>query len=122
MKFKFVTITTDNLDESSVFYNNILEMKTINSFSIPDGTRISFHGYTEELVELIEFPGPGPDKNKSNVSICFEVDDILEMEKNLISKNIKILKGPFEVPNGDKLMFILDPNNVEIEFIQKDRK
>nr|HPR18697.1 VOC family protein [Candidatus Cloacimonadota bacterium] len=58
------------------------------------------------------------DRIGSNVSIGIYVENIETTKAFLLKKKVAPMRGPLTMPNGTKLLFISDPNGVEIEFIQ----
>lgn len=122
MNIRFVTITVKNLEESLNFYKEILDLKEIKRFSPQEAINIVFlKDEGSGMIELIEYqkkPKNHQDSKKSLVSIGLGVVDLQKTLDLLKDKGIEILRGPIEVPSGEKFAFINDPNGVEIELIQ----
>lgn len=70
-------------------------------------------GGTVELIRGGEAPKEG-----GNVSLGFAVDSLDETLVMLREKGIAIVRGPFATPGGPKFAFVLDPDGVEVEFIE----
>ncbi|WP_338595835.1 VOC family protein [Clostridium baratii] len=125
MNIKFITIKVKNLEESIKFYKEILELKEVRRINPMEGTKIAFlednDSGTIELIENEEISKVYDISNESMVSIGFEVKNINEKIGELKNKEINIIRGPIEVPDGSKLAFIKDPNGIEIEFIEENR-
>lgn len=125
MNIKFITIKVKNLEESIKFYKEILELKEVRRINPMEGTKIAFlednNAGTIELIENEEISKVYDVSNESMVSIGFEVKNINEKIDELKNKEINIIRGPIEVPDGSKLAFIKDPNGIEIEFIEENR-
>lgn len=125
MNIKFITIKVKNLEESIKFYKEILELKEVRRINPMKGTKIAFlednNAGTIELIENEKISKVYDVFNESMVSIGFKVKNINEKIDELKNKEINIIRGPIEVPDGSKLAFIKDPNGIEIEFIEENR-
>lgn len=125
MNIKFITIKVKNLEESIKFYKDILELKEVRRINPMKGTKIAFlednNAGTIELIENEKISKVYDVFNESMVSIGFKVKNINEKIDELKNKEINIIRGPIEVPDGSKLAFIKDPNGIEIEFIEENR-
>lgn len=122
MNIRFTTITVKDLDESFKFYNEILGFIEIKRFSPMEGTNIVFlKDENSGIIELVEHQNnSNNDDNdrESVVSIGLGVVDLERTLNELKHKGVEPIRGPIEVPSGDKFAFIKDPNGVEIELIQ----
>lgn len=122
MKIGFTTIRVKDMEESLKFYTELLELKEVSRFSPQKGVDIVFlKDEDNNMIELIKDSSADKlegSKAASVVSIGFKVNSLNEIVKKIKSKNIKILRGPIEVPSGERFIFIKDPNGVEIEFIE----
>ncbi len=72
------------------------------------------------LIEFIEYKNTSKDDDirESIVSIGIGVVDLERTLNELKDKGVEVIRGPIEVPSGEKFAFIKDPNGVEIELIQ----
>jgi len=119
MKVGFITVHVKNLEESVEFYKNAFGLCEVRRFSPEKGVNIVFLKDEEKgLIELIENNQMHEVNEGSLVSIGFNVEDLNEVLKRLREKDIEIIRGPIEVPSGEKFVFIKDPNGVEIELIE----
>jgi len=120
MKITLFTIRVTNLEESLKFYQEILGMKVVNEIKPNENLHIVFlQGEGEVQLELIEDKTITIlDRIGSIVSIGIYVESIETMAAFLREKKVPLKRGPLTMPNGTKLLFISDPNGVEIEFIQ----
>lgn len=122
MHISMITIAVDDMAVSAAFYQTILEMREVRRFSTPEGTTIVFmvdkNGCT---IELIEYPATAEKapycESRGRVSIAYEVSSIKATQESMETQHIPILRGPLRMPSGIELLFIADPNGVEIEFI-----
>lgn len=120
MNFGFVTVKVKNMDDSIKFYTEFLGLSQMMRFSPQPGVEIAF--LKDELgnkVELIQnsYEPVGSDA-KSLVSIGFVVESVDNVLENVRERRVEIVRGPIETPNGQKFVYVKDPNGVEIEFIQ----
>ncbi|MCL2566849.1 MAG: lactoylglutathione lyase [Alphaproteobacteria bacterium] len=119
-------IRVNNLEESLVFYRDLLGMKVIKHKDYPDGKfTLVFLGYGEnEDTPMIELTYNW-DTNSYNMGnafghIALGVNDIYAVCKNLAEKGVKITREPGEMKfGGSVIAFIEDPNGYKIELIQK---
>ena len=120
MKITLFTIRVTEMQKSIEFYESILKMKIVRKLNPNENRQLIFlRGEGEVMVELIENRSIVKlDKVSSNVSIGLFIDDMDKILELLKSQKILIKRGPITVPNGNRLLFIEDPNGVEIEFIE----
>jgi len=122
MKVSFTTITVRDLEKSVKFYTEIIKLKEMRRFSPQKGITIVFLKDEENgRIELIEYEQGkmnGVSDLASKVSIGFSVDNIGDCIIMLEEINIEIIRGPIQTPDGQKFLFIHDPDGVEIELIQ----
>lgn len=122
MNLKFITIAVKDLEESIKFYSEIMGLKEVKKFSPQEGINIVFlkdeQSGTIELIQYENRPQNNEHIRESMVSIGFQVEDLDKTIYLLKDKGVKIIRGPIEVPSGEKFIFIKDPNGVEIELIQ----
>jgi lactoylglutathione lyase len=120
MNVGFVTVKVKDMEESIRFYTEFLGLSQMIRFSPQPGVDIVF--LKDELgnkVELIHNTHePEGSDVKSLVSIGFVVESVDNVLKTVNEKNIEIVRGPIKTPNGQKFVYVKDPNGVEIEFIQ----
>lgn len=121
MKMSFVTITVKNMEESIKFYTEVIRLNVLKSFSPQSGTNITFlKGDDGGMVELIEYGdnSQAQEKSRTIVSIGMSVKNLDKEMKNLEEMNVPIIRGPINVPSGERFLFVEDPNGVEIELIE----
>jgi lactoylglutathione lyase len=120
MKITLFTIHVQDMASSLAFYKEFLNMKIIREMSPRDDLRLVFlKGEGEVEVELIEDKAITTlDAVKSNVSIGIYVDNLEAIVALIKEKKIRVKRGPISIPSGEKLLFINDPNGIEIEFIE----
>lgn len=124
-KIDHISINVIDINASIDFYCRVLGLEqlqtvefegfTITYFGLPDGSRLElfdYHGQNEHN-----------QREESEVGlrhIAFEVENVAEKEKLLISKGVEITLSTCDLPElGVRVMLFLDPNGVTLEFCEK---
>ncbi len=120
MKLKSVVIRTGDIKKSIDFYEQVLGFTFDSMISAAPGKQIAFltdkaSGSTIELLHNEK----GKSISAGSVSMTFVVEQIGEAEKFLIQHNVRILSSPRTVKAGKKIMTAVDPNGVELDFIEE---
>ena len=121
MSFCWATINVNQMEESLAFYQNVVGLELNQRFQAGPGVEIAFLGDGETKVELID-----DKKNQSvqvgeDLSLGFDVESLEEKIDFVKSKGISIHSGPFQ-PNAQiKYFFVLDPNGLKIQFVDRSR-
>lgn len=119
MKYKFVTVSVKDMEESAKFYKDVLSLKEARRFTPQPGVDIMFLKDDEgSIIELIAHAGNEDASGRTPVSIGFEVDSLEDTTTMLKEKNVVIIRGPIGAPGGVRFLFVKDPNGIEIEFIE----
>lgn len=120
MKFAWVTIHVNNMKESIVFYRDILHLPVQREMNIPNGGHIVFLGEGETQVELIS-SGESNNYNEftESLTIGFIVDSLEKMELTMKNKGYQFHSGPFQPNPHIKFSYVLDPNGVKVQLIEK---
>ncbi len=122
MIIKFITIHVKNMEESLTFYKEKLGFVEVRRIDHIEGMLMVFLRDEESgLIELIENSNKSTQDEaikESVVSFCLSVTNLKQTINELKNKGIEMDKGPFEVPSGETIAFLKDPNGVEIELIQ----
>lgn len=119
MKYRFVTVTVKDMEESAKFYKEVLGLKEARRFTPQPGVEIMFlKDEAGSAIELISHDGGEVVGGKIPVSIGFDVESLEDTVAILKDKNVVISRGPLGAPGGVRFLFVKDPNGVEIEFIE----
>jgi len=121
MKFLWTTIHVKKLEESIVFYSNLLGLQVVRRFPAGPGIEIAFMGNGidgETLIELLADSNQNAINFSEFISIGFAVDSVETMLDTVKKQNIPIHSGPFENP-GSKFFVIKDPNGFNVQFFQQ---
>ena len=119
MAFLWTTITVKDMEESLNFYQNIVGLPLNRRFSAGPGVEIAFLGEDATKVELICNESIKEFNMGTDISLGFAVRSIEEKIAFLESKGIKIHSGPFSPNPHTRFFFILDPNGLEIQFVEQ---
>jgi lactoylglutathione lyase len=117
MKFCWCTIQVKDLNESLTFYQEIVGLPLIRRFPAGEGMEIAFLGEGPTQVELICDTHTGI-KGGAGVSLGFETESLDDMMNFVHQKGLKILRGPFQPNPHTRFFFVLDPDGVEIQFVE----
>lgn len=115
------TITTDKLEESVAFYEEVVGLCVARRFSPSPDTEIAFlkddRGFEIELLKN----GKSASGELNGISLGFEVESLKATQSLLDSKNISVFGGPTKVPSRS-FFFAKDPNGVSIQFIENEQQ
>lgn len=119
MQFNSVVIRTDDMEKSLHFYEKVLGFTFESMMSAAPGKQIAFlyDPQSNGRLELIH-NDRSKVKKENSVSLTFTVNQIGEAEKYLRSKGVPIIMQPRTVKDGKKILTALDPNGIEIDFIE----
>jgi lactoylglutathione lyase len=117
---KSVVIRTRDIQKSLDFYEKVLGFSFDSMISAAPGKQIAFLTDKESCgkIELLHNEA-AKDVATGGVSLTFVVDQIGEAEKYLLSKNVRIVSSPKTIKDGKKIMTAIDPNGVELDFIEE---
>jgi len=120
MKMKSVVIRTNDIKKSIDFYEKILGFSFEAMVSAAPGKQIAFLSDVESgcRLELLHNE-MGKSGAGGGVSITFSVDQIGETEKHLASNGVRIISAPRTIKDGKKILTAVDPNGVELDFIEE---
>jgi lactoylglutathione lyase len=124
MKFLHTSITVRHMDESLAFYTEVLGLEFERRRTIPENhAEIAFvkDPMTGARIELTHWDGKDAFEPGEQLDhLAFEVADLDRFLLKAKSKNVKVAKEPFRLSGGSgRLAFILDPNDVWIELIER---
>jgi hypothetical protein len=119
MQMNSVVIRTDNMEKSLQFYEKVLGLTFESMMSAAPGKQIAFlyDPKSNGRLELIH-NDRSKVKKENSISLTFTVNQIGETEKYLRSKDVRIIMQPRTVKDGKKILTAIDPNGIEIDFIE----
>jgi len=117
---KSVVIRTNDIKKSIDFYEKIMGFAFDGMISAAPGKQIAFLSDQESGAKLeLLYNERGEVCHSCSVSLTFIVDQIGSAEKHLISNKVRILSSPKTIKDGKKIMTAVDPNGVELDFIEE---
>lgn len=119
-KLKTVVIKTPDVQKTLAFYGDILDYSLDSMVSVAPGKQIAFMRQegSDCLLEIMT-ADPGRAAGDSNVSLSFVVEQIGPAEKALADNKVRISAPPRTIKDGKKIMTAVDPNGVELHFIEE---
>lgn len=118
MKFSWCTLNVKDLKKSIEFFNIIVGLEITRQIKAGPETEIVFMGHGETQIELIETKGIEP-KHSQDISLGFEVDSLNQHMDWIKGKGFSIHSGPFQPNPGISFFYVLDPNGIKIQFLEK---
>lgn len=118
MKFSWVTVTVNNMDESIKFYTEIVGLKVDSRRPTGPEVELAFLGDGETKLELICRKSYNAVIIGEDISLGFEIKSVDTMMAILKEKGMAIHSGPFQPNPHIKFFFITDPNGLRIQFIE----
>lgn len=115
MKFRWCTISVNNMEESIKFYKDIVGLPIDRRFTSGTGSEICFLGDGETKVELID--DHKSHANAEGISLGFETASLDEMIEFIKEKGLEI-EGPYQPNPHIRFIYVKDPDGVKIQFSQ----
>ncbi len=112
-----------NIDESIEFYTKVLGLELeFKDENLPEKEKYAFlhldGGKLEILERIVEKYEKPIIKPPFCPHLALETKNIEETLEMIKSKGLRIIKGPLEVPREVKWLYISDPDNNIIEYIE----
>lgn len=121
MKLCWVTITVKSMEDSLKFYQDIVGLKVNRRFEAGPGVEIVFLGDEEggTQIELIHNEHIKNINVGKDISLGFLVDSIENHMKFVQENGVEIHDGPFQPNPSTRFFYVLDPNNIRIQFVEQ---
>lgn len=124
MKFLHTSITVRQMEESLTFYTEILGLEFERRRTIPENhAEIAFvrDPVSGAHLELTHWDGKDEFEAGEQLDhLAFEVEDLDRFLLKVRGKNVRVAKEPYRLSGGSgRIAFILDPNDVWIELIER---
>ncbi len=117
MKFCWVTINVNNMEESIKFYKDLIGLEILDRFTPYEGVEIVMLG--EENGTMVELISNQTTKLKTKgISIGFKVDSLEGSIETMKNNGVKILTEPVSPSPDLEFYFVEDPNGLEIQLIK----
>ncbi|MCG3088336.1 VOC family protein [Sporosarcina cyprini] len=110
MRFHHYGVNIRNLEQSTAFYQELLNLEIETRFSFME-EKIVFLSSGDFRLELIE-----TEEDENILHFCFEVTDLQVVMSRL--DKMKKIEGPYLLHNGWQTAFYEGPNREIIEFLQ----
>lgn len=127
LKIDHFAFLVSDMDKSIKFYTEILGL-TLESRNVDEehGEEFSFFAMENGKLELLKKIGrtnnqinfEEPKKRAYCPHLAIQVNDADKFAKSLQLKGIKNINGPFVIPGQVKWMYISDPDENMIEFVE----
>ena len=124
VKNDHMAFRVSNMDESIQFYTQTLGLRllfrNVNPDVQEDYAILELEGGNLELIQrLDDEPFERPEiKPPYCPHLAFATDDMAATLKMIQEKHIPVVKGPLEIEGAEKWIYIHDPDNNVIEYIQ----
>lgn len=119
MKFCWCTLTVRDLEESLLFYKEIVGLEEKRRFKAGPDTEIAFLGNGETEIELLHHSNKQACDMGKDISLGFYVDSLETQIQLLKDKGVRILSEPISPNPSIRFFFAEDPNGLKIQFIEK---
>jgi len=123
MKNDHIAFQVSNIDAAISFYTEKIGLRLLSRAEDPVHQEIfaflELEGGNLELLQKINTPYEKPALSSSYCPhLALAVENLSEFYGRLVAQGITILAGPMEIPNEVKWLYISDPDNNVIEFVQ----
>lgn len=121
MKYLWTTIHVKNMEDSILFYSELLNLKLMQRFPTGPETEIAFLGNGLDNETLIELYSSQPESTicmSESLSLGFAVNSMDEMLAAVKSKNLPLHSEPMETPKY-KWFTVKDPNGLNVQFFEQ---
>jgi catechol 2,3-dioxygenase-like lactoylglutathione lyase family enzyme len=115
-----MTFRISSFELAKKYYGDFLGFDRAFSYPSGQGAVESYKINDRQFLEFVE-DGEAPRKNRL-VSISFETDGVRQMKDYLVSKGIVPSKDVYTDGAGNKVMLVIDPSGVPVEFIEYGRQ
>ncbi|HEY5556017.1 VOC family protein [Acetobacterium sp.] len=118
MKFSWVTVMVNHMEESLKFYTEIVGLEVNRRFNAGPEMEIAFLGDGETQVELIGGAVTKEVRIGEDISLGFQVSSVDETMEIIKQKGTAIHSGPFQPNPHIKYFYVTDPNGLKIQFVE----
>jgi lactoylglutathione lyase len=118
MSFCWTTIQVKDMNESLEFYEDVVGLKINQRIEISPDMEIAFLGEGETQIELAYNKKNSDMKFDANISLGFKVDSVDKKIEFVKEKGLEVHSGPFKPNPSTIFFFILDPNGLQIQFVE----
>lgn len=98
------------------YYGEFLGFDKAFLYASPAGEVVSYKVNDRQFLEFVKRPNSL--KKNRLAKLSFDCDEIEEMHKYLLEKDVKIIEKPYQDEAGNKVLIVESPSNYQIEFIK----
>ena len=113
-----VNIPVTDIEKSVAFYSDIFDFEVVDEGN-DTSVVMSLDPIKIKLQKFPEVKNPLTEMNLPTLSFILDIDDFTEAISELETKDIKIVKGPESITDGESLTFG-DPDDNLIELFYKN--
>ncbi len=123
LKLDHTAFRVSDLDASLKFYTESLGMRlSFRSVNQEEGEAYAFlelQGANLELIQTLNAPFVRPPIEPPYCPhLALQTSDLTGVLKEIRAKGMPIVKGPLEIPGHEKWLYVADPDNNVIEYIE----
>jgi glyoxalase family protein len=119
MKLNSVVIRTKDIQKSIEFYERVLKFEFLSMMSAAPCKQIAFLREPESGMNLeLIYNENAAERTETRMSLTIQVEQIGEAEKYLREHKVPIVTLPHTVKDGKKILTAVDPNGVDLDFIE----
>lgn len=117
-----------DLDQAIHFYRDILGLKLLSKTLDPDHHEafafLELEGGNLELLQVLDENNQPISRKKPPIAppycphLALKSENLDQFVIELQAKNVPLVKGPLEIPNLVKWLYVADPDHNIIEFVQ----
>ncbi|NLE16501.1 MAG: VOC family protein [Spirochaetales bacterium] len=119
MDFVWATITVRNMEESLQFYQEVAGLRLNRRVRSNESTELAFLGDGPTQIELIHRSNGEPQGIGKGISLGFGVEDLDGMMLKIKELGLEIHEGPFAPNPHVRFFYVLDPNGLRIQFVER---
>ena len=124
-KLDHVAFQVSHLETSINFYKHVLGLELLSkTIDKEHNEAFAYFDLKGGKLELLQSLDPATDFQPPEIRppycphLALAVEDLDQHAAELAKKGVRIIKGPLEIPGMVKWLYIADPDNNIIEFVQ----
>lgn len=118
IKFSWIAICVKDIEESVLFYEDILGLEINRKFKTSGQTEAILLGNEEIQVKLVVSTSKEESERNTGFALVFLVDSLAKTIELLNKNNIEIIERSEMFGEDLKYLFIVDPNGIKIKLLE----
>ena len=118
MRFCWVTLHVNNMEESLHFYHGLLGLPVDSRRGGGDLEIAMLGDPGMPKVELLCEKGEKITDRQTGISVGFEVESLDQAVEFLKQQGIPVVSGPFSPNPHIRFLFVRDPNGIEVQLVE----